>query len=75
MGTHPLPRLAGQDHTPGVVPETLYAKTPDGVYIAYQVTGEGPVDVAWQSAFGGNVDVMWDTPVFGPLFREIASFA
>ena len=58
-----------------MVPETLFAKAPDGVYIAYQVTGEGPVDVAWQTDFGGNVDVMWDPPVYGPLFREIASFA
>ena len=40
------------------VPETRYAKTPDGVYIAYQVTGEGPVDVAWQFPFLGNVDLM-----------------
>jgi class 3 adenylate cyclase len=58
-----------------VVPETLYAKTPDGIYIAYQVTGEGPVDVAWQFDFVGNVDVIWESIVFGPLFRGIAAFA
>jgi class 3 adenylate cyclase len=74
-GNLPLAELAGQDHTPGVVPETLYAKTPDGIYIAYQVTGEGPVDVAWQFDFVGNVDVMWESNVFGPLFRGIASFS
>jgi class 3 adenylate cyclase/pimeloyl-ACP methyl ester carboxylesterase len=49
--------------------------TPDGVYIAYQVAGEGPVDVAWQPDFVGNVDVLWETPLFGRLFRGIASFA
>jgi class 3 adenylate cyclase len=27
------------------VPETQYAKTRDGVHIAYQVIGEGPIDV------------------------------
>jgi class 3 adenylate cyclase len=58
-----------------VIPETQYAMTPDGVYIAYQVSGEGPVDVAWQTDFVGNVDVLWETPVFGPLFRGIAAFA
>jgi class 3 adenylate cyclase len=58
-----------------VIPETRYAETPDGVYVAYQVAGEGPVDVSWQSDFIGNVDVMWETPVFGPLFRGIAAFA
>jgi hypothetical protein len=49
--------------------------TTDGVYIAYQVAGEGPVDVAWQTDFVNNVDVMWGSPVFGPLFRGISSFA
>jgi class 3 adenylate cyclase/pimeloyl-ACP methyl ester carboxylesterase len=58
-----------------VIPDTRYAQTPDGVYIAYQVAGEGPVDVAWQFDFFGNVDVMWESDVFGPLFRGIASFA
>jgi class 3 adenylate cyclase len=55
--------------------ETQYATTGDGVYIAYQVVGEGPVDVAWQSDYLSNVDVIWDTPIFGPLYRGIASFA
>jgi class 3 adenylate cyclase len=55
--------------------ETQYATTGDGVYIAYQVVGEGPVDVAWQSDYLSNVDVIWDTPLFGPLYRGIASFA
>jgi pimeloyl-ACP methyl ester carboxylesterase len=26
--------------------DTRYAKTPDGAYIAYQVAGEGPIDLA-----------------------------
>jgi hypothetical protein len=52
--------------------ETHYAETADGFYIAYQVAGEGPVDVAWQTDFVNNVDLMWDSPVFGPLFRGIA---
>ncbi|HET6714273.1 MAG TPA: adenylate/guanylate cyclase domain-containing protein [Actinomycetota bacterium] len=35
------------------VPETRYAKTADGVYIAYQVAGEGPLDlVVMASALG-----------------------
>jgi class 3 adenylate cyclase len=58
-----------------VDPETRYVRTPDGVYIAYQVVGEGPLDVAWQSDFVNNVDVIWETPVFGALFRGISTFA
>ena len=56
-------------------PETRYATTPDGIYIAYLVAGEGSVDVAWQTDFVNHVDLMWDGPTFGPLLRGIASFA
>ena len=81
----PAPRLAGQSgvcsasrpkaDTTQMDPDTRYATTPDGVYIAYQVAGEGPVDVAWQFPFLGNVDLLWEAPVFGTLLRGIASFA
>ena len=50
--------------TAEVDPETQYAMTPDGIYIAYQVVGEGPVDVAWQLDFVGNVDLMWESPLW-----------
>ena len=55
------------------IPDTRYAKTPDGVYIAYQVTGEGPVDIAWQFDWLGNVDVIWEHPLHGTWFRELSS--
>jgi class 3 adenylate cyclase/pimeloyl-ACP methyl ester carboxylesterase len=57
------------------MPETQYAKTPDGVYLAYQVAGDGPVDVAWQPDYVNDVDLVWDSPNLGRLFRGIASFA
>jgi class 3 adenylate cyclase/pimeloyl-ACP methyl ester carboxylesterase len=56
-----------------VKPETHYARTPDGAYIAYQVTGEGPVDVVWQFSFVGNVDVAWEDPTNAHLFGGTAS--
>ena len=44
------------------VPDTRYAITPDGVYLAYQVVGEGPIDVVWQyDLIFGNVEDMWET--------------
>jgi len=58
-----------------VIPETRYARTHDGVYIAYQVTGEGPVDVAWQFDFVGDVDLVWEEPVYALFFPGMASFA
>jgi class 3 adenylate cyclase len=52
--------------------DTRYAKTPDGVYIAYQIAGEGPIDLAWGFDFAGNVDLAWEWPVTGPLLRALA---
>ena len=43
------------------LPDPEYVKTEDGVYIAYLVMGDGPVDIAWQSDFGGNLDVGWES--------------
>jgi len=54
--------------------DTRYAMTPDGVYIAYQAVGEGPVDLAWQLDQTGDVDLAWEGPIGGWL-REFAGFA
>ena len=51
--------------------ETRYALTPDGVYIAYQATGDGPVDYVWQFDHTGDVDLAWQNPVYGRDFREM----
>ena len=55
--------------------ETRYAKTSDGVYIAYQVVGEGPIDVVWQFDWLGNVDTIWGHPPSAEWFRGLASFS
>jgi pimeloyl-ACP methyl ester carboxylesterase len=54
---------------------TRYVKTSDGVYIAYQITGEGPIDLVWQFDYVGDVDLMWVDFGWGPLLREFASFS
>ena len=42
------------------VPDTRYAITPEGVYLAYQVVGQGPIDMVWQTdPMFGNVEDMW----------------
>ena len=57
------------------VPDTRYAITPEGVYLAYQVVGEGPIDVVWQyDPIFGNVEDMWET-VTGDDLRQLSSFA
>ena len=52
-------------------PETRYAIAPDGIYIAYQAVGEGPVDLVWQLDLFGNVDLVWETEL-GDWFAELA---
>jgi class 3 adenylate cyclase len=59
-----------------VTRETRFAKTPDGVYLAYQVVGSGPVDVVMDfHAFAGNVDLIWDEPDWGPFLATVSDFA
>ena len=40
--------------------DTFYARTPDGIYLAYQVVGEGPIDFVWQPDWPGNIDMEWE---------------
>ena len=55
-------------------PQTRYAIAPDGIYIAYQAVGEGPVDLVWQfDLIFGTVEDMWET-VTGDWLRELSSF-
>jgi class 3 adenylate cyclase len=59
-----------------VTRETRFAKTPDGVYLAYQVVGSGPVDVVMDfHAFAGNVDLIWDEPDWGAFLATVSDFA
>ena len=39
-------------------PETRYAKTADGVHIAYQVAGGGPLDLVYVPGWVSNIEEM-----------------
>jgi hypothetical protein len=56
------------------VPDFRYATAPDGAYLAYQVVGDGPIDVAWQVDAGGCLDVWWELPWVRAWFEGLASF-
>jgi len=58
-----------------VIPETHYAKTADGVHVAYQVAGEGPVDLVFVMGWATNIEAMWDEPNFARLLRRLAGFS
>src|SRR5690348_2487224 len=55
------------------VPETRYARSGD-VSIAYQVTGEGPVDLVRVPGFVSNVELEWQMPTVAAFNRRLAEF-
>lgn len=55
-------------------PETRYARS-DDVNVAYQVVGEGPLDLVYVPGWVSNVDVMWEEPSYARFLRRLASFA
>ena len=58
------------------VPETRYAKTADGVHIAYQVLGEGPPDLVFVPGFVFNVEHLWEGwPRAAAFARRLATFS
>lgn len=59
----------------GVVnPATQYAKTPEGVHVAYQVFGSG-LDLVFVPGFVSHIDNYWDEPRLARMLQRIASFA
>jgi pimeloyl-ACP methyl ester carboxylesterase len=56
-------------------PETRYAKTADGVHIAYQVLGDGPFDLVVITGYVSNVELAWDDPEIAEFLRSLASFS
>jgi class 3 adenylate cyclase len=55
-------------------PETHYAKTVDGVHIAYQVVGDGPVDLVFVTWLL-NVEKAWSWARTARTFRRMATFS
>jgi class 3 adenylate cyclase len=56
-------------------PEIHYAKTVDGLHIAYQVVGDGPIDVVYAPAFVSHLQVFWEEPVMARFLSRLAQFS
>jgi pimeloyl-ACP methyl ester carboxylesterase/DNA-binding CsgD family transcriptional regulator len=54
-------------------PETRYAKSGD-VRIAYQVIGNGPIDLVFVPGFLSNLEVHWEDPGYSHLLRRLGTF-
>ena len=56
------------------MPETQYAKSGD-VNIAYQVIGEGPIDLVYMPGFISHLELSWGLPGRGEFLQALGSFA
>jgi len=57
-----------------MLPNTRYAKS-GNVHVAYQVFGNGDIDLAFFPGFVTNIEVYWEEPHFARWLRRLASFA
>jgi pimeloyl-ACP methyl ester carboxylesterase len=55
-------------------PTTRYAKSGD-VNIAYQVVGEGPLDLVYVPGWVSNLDLNWEQPAYARFLERLASFS
>ena len=55
--------------------ETQYAKTADGVHIAYQIAGNGPFDLVAVPGYVSHIELAWDDPATSEFLRGLASFS
>jgi pimeloyl-ACP methyl ester carboxylesterase len=59
---------------PVAVPVTRYARA-GGVNIAFQVLGEGPLDLVWLPSMTHHVELAWESPAHVRLLTRFASFS
>ena len=57
-----------------MIPRTQYTKCGD-VSIAYQVFGEGSVDLVYVPGWVSNIEIFWEEPVYARFLRRLASFS
>jgi class 3 adenylate cyclase len=56
------------------MPVTRYAQN-GGVNIAYQVIGEGPLDLIMALGFATHIEVQWELPAYARFMARLSSFA
>jgi len=55
-------------------PGVAFARAQDGAYLAYQVFGDGPIDLVWQDDFFAIVDEWWDAPTERAVYENLTGF-
>jgi class 3 adenylate cyclase len=57
------------------VPETHYALSADGTSLAYQVSGDGPLDLVSTLGTHVPIDLLWDDPGFIRVSKRLGTFS
>jgi len=57
-----------------LIPQTKYAKS-ENISIAYQVVGNGPLDLIFVMGWVSNIECMWDEPSFNHFLSRLAAFS
>ena len=58
-----------------MIPETLYAKTSDDVWIAYHAVGKGGLDLILVNGWVSHLEVYWEQPRFASMLGKLAQRA
>lgn len=67
-----LPTLVAPAPVPPVTRSPIKYLKRDGPSIAYQVVGDGPVDLVFVQSFISNLEVEWDEPECAAFFERLA---
>ncbi|VBA43395.1 Sigma factor SigB regulation protein RsbQ [Mycobacterium attenuatum] len=73
IGQRDPPRREPAPTTLDAVAETSYASCGD-LSLAYQVFGDGPVELVWAGSFASHVELYWTMPEFGSLMEKLGTF-
>jgi class 3 adenylate cyclase len=55
--------------------ETRYTKTADGTHIAYQIVGDGRVDLVYMAPWFSHIEIQWEGPPYAKFLNQLASFS
>ena len=55
--------------------QTRYVRSQDGTSIAYQVVGDGPVDLLMTTGLLGNVEFLWEVPTVAGFLHPFAAIS
>jgi len=56
-------------------PPVRFTRDANGTSLAYQVLGEGPIDLVFLFGWPSHVALMWENPAFAEFLHRLASFS